>query len=111
MAVSVLPDSPQGRSTPLVRLPAIPLRIWLLRAIALARLLAASLDGFAAMMAGIAYYKGAGNPEIAAKRIALLNAAEAGQAVDTPSKAACAFSGSASAAAPSAPAVIIVRRD
>ncbi|WP_316201276.1 MULTISPECIES: DUF2306 domain-containing protein [unclassified Bradyrhizobium] len=86
MAVSVLPDSPQGRSTPLVRLPAIPLLIWLLRAIALALLLAASLDGFAAMMAGIAYYKGAGNPEIAAKRIALLNAAEAGQAVDTPSK-------------------------
>lgn len=63
-------------------------RTWLLRAFALAGVLALLLYGLAAVDAGIVNYRAAGNAEIAAQRLALQQAAEAGQLTDTPARIA-----------------------
>ncbi len=60
---------------------ATPWHTWLLRAVALAMTLAMLLYGLAAIDAGIVNYRGAGNAEVAAKRMAMQRAAEAGQTV------------------------------
>lgn len=68
-------------TAPIPLSPAAPWRTWLLRALAVALTLAMLLYGLAAIDAGIVNYRGAGNAEIAAKRVAMQRAAEAGQTV------------------------------
>lgn len=65
--------------------PSTPLRVWLLRAFAVAMALAMLLYGLAAIDAGVVNYKGAGNVEVAAKRIEMQHAAEAGRSAGSPS--------------------------
>lgn len=65
-----------------------PLRTWLLRALAVAMALATMLYGLAAIDAGIVNYRGAGNAEVAAKRIEMQRAVEAGQSVGNPQEIA-----------------------
>lgn len=74
-----------------VRLPLssrTSLRTWLLRAFALALALAMLLYGIAAIDAGFVNFKGAGNPEIAARRLAAQQAAEAGRSLGAPGEVA-----------------------
>jgi len=68
-------------SAPIPLSRATPWHTWLLRALAVALTLAMLLYGLAAMDAGIVNYRGAGNADVAAKRLALQRAAEAGQTV------------------------------
>ncbi len=68
-------------TAPIPLSPATPWRTWLLRALAVALTLAMLLYGLAAIDAGIVNYRGAGNADIAAQRIAMQRAAEAGQTV------------------------------
>lgn len=74
-----------------VRVPissSTPLRAWLLRGLALLLALAMLLYGIAAIDAGVVNFQGAGNAGVAAQRIAVQKAAEAGQSVGTPAEVA-----------------------
>lgn len=75
-------------SAPIPLSRATPWHTWLLRALAVALTLAMLLYGLAAIDAGIVNYRGAGNADVAAKRIAMQRAAEAGQAMGDTSEIA-----------------------
>lgn len=63
---------------------ASPVRTWLLRAVAGLMALAMLLYGVAAIDAGIVNFRGAGNAEVAAQRVAMQKAADTGQAQPSP---------------------------
>lgn len=75
-------------SAPVPLSSSTPLRTWLLRAVALALAMAMLLYGLVAIDAGVVNFRSAGSAEVAAKRIALQQAAEKGQPTGTPAEIA-----------------------
>lgn len=62
----------------------ISIKVWILRALALALSLTMLLYGLIVIDTGIVNFIGAGNPEVIAKRAELVEAAEAGRPLDSP---------------------------